>query len=218
MSPRPYRLGQRQAATEQTRMRIIHASRELLMTEHGFAHFSMEMVAKQADVARMTVYHQFGSRTGLLEALCDSLAASGGMEQMANAFCQPDPIEALKQYIITFGRFWSADRLVTRRLRALAALDPEFEQVIRQRDERRHWGVHTLLSRIITESEQPGAAKIEEATTALYTLISFETFDSLAGSERSPDEVTELVYQLVLAALDRLIPGIKPSLPSSPSP
>ncbi|GCE09772.1 TetR/AcrR family transcriptional regulator [Dictyobacter aurantiacus] len=218
MSPRPYRLGQRQAATEQTRIRIIHACRELLMTKDGFTHFSMEMVAKQADVARMTVYHQFGSKTGLLEALCDSLAVNGGMEQMANVFCQSEPIEALKQYIIIFGRFWSADRLVTRRLRALADLDPEFEQVIRQRDERRRTGVRTLLARICEEYEQPSAETLENAGNVLCTLIGFETFDSLAGPERSPEDVTDLVYQLVLAALDRLIPDIKPSSPSSSSP
>src|SRR6266702_5957047 len=99
MSPRPYRLGQRQANTEQTRARIIHAARELLMASDGFSSFSIDAVARQADVARMTVYHQFGSKSGLLEALCDALAASGGMEQLAPVFRQPEPLEALKQYI-----------------------------------------------------------------------------------------------------------------------
>ncbi len=77
MSPRPYRLGQRQMITEQTRTRILAAARELLMESSGFSSFSLDAVARQADVARMTVYHQFGSKIGLLEALCDSLAALG---------------------------------------------------------------------------------------------------------------------------------------------
>src|ERR1700719_4474852 len=123
MSPRPYQLGQRQASSEQTRSRIIDAARELLMTSNGFSGFSIDAVARQADVARMTVYHQFGSKIGLLEALCDSLAASGGMEQLASAFRQPEPLDALDEYITVFGRFWESDRLVTRRLRGLAALD-----------------------------------------------------------------------------------------------
>ena len=135
MSPRPYRLGQRQAATEQTRARILSAARELLMSSDGYSRFSIEGVARQADVARMTVYHQFGSKIGLLEALCDSLAASGGMDQLATAFRQPDPLDVLNQYLLVFSRFWDVDRLVMRRLRALAALDPDFEQVIRARDE-----------------------------------------------------------------------------------
>src|SRR5215813_12867580 len=104
MSPRPYRLGQRQAATEQTRARIISAARDLLMSADGYARFSIEAVARQADVARMTVYHQFGSKVGLLEALCDSLAANGGMQQAAVAFRQENALDALNQYLQIFGR------------------------------------------------------------------------------------------------------------------
>src|SRR5437588_8029753 len=122
MSPRPYRLGQRRVTTEQTRVRIIAAARELLMATDGFSGFSIEAVARRADVARMTVYHQFGSKIGLLEALCDSLAVTGEMEQLASAFCQSDPREGLDEYIRIFGHFWQADRPVTRRLRGLAAL------------------------------------------------------------------------------------------------
>jgi AcrR family transcriptional regulator len=127
VSPRPYRLGQRQVLTDQARERVLTATRSLLMTSNGFSGFSMEAVARLADVTRMTVYHQFGSKTELLEALCDSLAASGGMEQLATAFRQPEPLDALMEYITVFSHFWDADRLVLRRLRGLAALDLDFE-------------------------------------------------------------------------------------------
>src|SRR5689334_23851496 len=137
MSPRPYNPGQRQASTEQTRLRIIQAARELLMAPDGYARFSIEAVARQADVARMTVYYQFGSKIGLLEALSDYLAANGGLEQLANAFRRTDPFEALDEFVRVFGQFWQSDRIVTRRLRAMSALDPDFEKVIKARDERR---------------------------------------------------------------------------------
>src|SRR5947209_18395237 len=114
MSPRPYRLGQRQAAADQTRARIVAAARELLGARSGFAGFTIDAVARQAGVARMTVYYQFGSKVGLLEALCDSLAARGGIEQLMTAFCQPDSLDALREFVAVFGRFWSSDRLVTR--------------------------------------------------------------------------------------------------------
>src|SRR5438876_6232952 len=185
MSPRPYRLGQRQAATEQTRTRIISAARELLMTSDGFSTFSIDQVARQADVARMTVYHQFGSKGGLLEALCDALAASGGMEQLATAFRLPDPLAALDQYLLIFGRFWDTDRLVTRRLRALAALDPDFEQVIQARDERRRQGLRVLVGRIAQQSGRLPPERVDEVVDILYMLLSFESFDTLAGPTRS---------------------------------
>src|SRR5436305_8792958 len=173
MRPRPYRLGQRQAATEQTRTRILTATRELLMASDGFSGFSIDAVARQADVARMTVYHQFGSKIGLLEALSDSLAAHGGMEQLANAFRRPNPLDALTEYITIFSRFWEADRLVTRRLRALAALDADFEQVIRARDERRRQGLRVLVQRLAQKHGHPAPEAIDEPINSRHTQISF---------------------------------------------
>jgi AcrR family transcriptional regulator len=202
MSPRPYRLGQRQAATEKTRARIISAARELLMESSGYARFSIDAVARQADVARMTVYHHFGSKIGLLEALCDSLAASGGMQQMATAFKQPEPLDALKEYLLVFGRFWNVDRLVMRRLRALAALDPDFEHVIRTRDEWRRRGVRVLAERLAERHCLSNDEALEKVVDMLFTLSSFETYDTLAGLTRSMEEVAPLVYRLAHAALN----------------
>src|SRR5258706_5637232 len=173
MSPRLYQLGQRQAGSSQTRSRVLHAARELLMESTSFSGFSIEAVARQADVARMTVYHQFGSKIGLLEALCDSLAASGGMEQLASAFSQPEPLDALNQYNLIFGRFWDEDRLVMRRLRALAALDPDFEQVIRTRDGWRRKGVRVIAERFAVRNSLTPGESLDKTVDILFTLSSF---------------------------------------------
>jgi AcrR family transcriptional regulator len=201
MSPRPYRLGQRQAATEQTRVRIINAARELLAESSGFSGFSIDAVARQADVARMTVYHQFGSKIGLLEALSDSLAAHGGMEHLADAFRRPEPPDALDEYITVFGRFWDSDRLVTRRLRALAALDPDFEHVIRARDERRRQGLRVIVQRFAEKHGRPAPEALDEVINVLFTLSGFECFDTLAGPTRSIQEVTPTMQRLARAVL-----------------
>jgi AcrR family transcriptional regulator len=201
MSPRPYRLGQRRVATEQTRSRILSAARELLMTSDGFSGFSIDAVARQADVARMTVYHQFGSKIGLLEALCDSLAVYGGMEQLAAAFHRSEPLETLDEYITVFGRFWQSDRPVTRRLRGLAKLDPDFEQVIQSRDERRRHGLRVICQRLVEKFGRPTAEACDEVVNVLYTLISFECFDMLAGPTCSIEEVVPVVRRLARAAL-----------------
>ncbi len=202
MSPRPYRLGQRQAATEQTRARILTAARELLIASDGFSGFSIDAVAHKADVARMTVYHQFGSKIGLLEALSDSLAAHGGMEQLANAFRKPDALNALDEYITVFSRFWQSDRLVTRRLRALSALDLDFEQVVRARDERRREGLRVIIRRLVEKYGKPAPEAFDEIVNILFTLLSFETCDTLAGSTRSIEEISPVVQRLARAALD----------------
>ena len=91
MSPRPYRLGQRQVAIDQTRARMIAAARELLVSADP-GRFSVDAVAQRADVSRATVYYQFRSRQGLIEALFDAAAAAGGMAGLPDAFGQPDPL------------------------------------------------------------------------------------------------------------------------------
>lgn len=201
MSPRPYRLGQRQATAEQTRTRIITAARELLIASSGFSGFSIDAVARQADVARMTVYHQFGSKVGLLEALCDSLAIYGGMEQLGSAFRRPEPLETLDEFITVFGRFWQSDRLILRRLRGLAALDADFEQVIRARDERRRQGLRVIAGRLVEQHGRPILLALNEVIDVLYTLTGYECFDTLAGPTRSIEEVVPVVQQLAHAAL-----------------
>jgi AcrR family transcriptional regulator len=202
MSPRPYRLGQRQAATEQTRARIIAAARALLTASSGFIGFSMDAVARQADVARMTVYHQFGSKRGLLEALFDDLAARAAIgPRLGAAFAQSESLEALAALIAAFAHFWATDRLILRRTRALAMLDPEFEEGVRARDEWRRNGVQAVLRRVVEQHGRPSAEAFDEAVTVLYTLTSFETFDTLAGATRRPEEVTPVVQHLARAAL-----------------
>jgi AcrR family transcriptional regulator len=201
MSPRAYRLGRRQEAAEETRARIIAAARELLSASGGVSAFTIDTVARQAGVARMTVYHQFGSKQGLCEALFDSLAASGGMRQLPHAFQQPDPLDALAEFITIFGRFWASERLVHRRLHGLAAIDPEFEPVLRARQSRRREGLRVLVGRLLKRRGRPSAKAIERAVDVLYMLTSFEAFDTLASDARSPEEVTPVVQRLARAAL-----------------
>src|SRR5207302_9787300 len=118
--PRHYRLGQRQTSLEQTRARIIAAARELLALPGGLPGFTIDAVAAQAGVARMTLYNQFGSKRGLLEALFDALAARGLVGRLRAAFACPEPRQALDELVAAFARFWDSDRIVIRRIRGLA--------------------------------------------------------------------------------------------------
>lgn len=201
MCPRPYTLGRRQAAAEETRTRIIAAARELLTAKGGLAGFTVDAVAREAGVARMTVYYQFGSRTGLLEALFDSLASHRGAGQLVAAIQRPDPLEGLAEFIESLGRFWNSDRPLVRRLQGLAAIDPEFEQVWQAREALRRQGLQALAERIAQTHGHPGPGAIDEAVDVLYALVAFETFDSIAGPARSYKQVAPVIYRLALTAL-----------------
>src|SRR5262245_40190314 len=147
MSPRPYRLGQRQMNVEQTRARIVAAARALLAAPDGCSGFTVDAVAAQAGVARMTVYNQFGSKMGLLEALFDDLAARGLLARLRAAFGRPEPRAALDGLIAAFGGFWHSDRVVIRRIRGLSLIDAAFQRAVRARAERRRERIRTILCR-----------------------------------------------------------------------
>jgi len=99
--------------------------------------------------------------------------------------------------------FWSSDRVVIRRIRGLAAIDPDFERGVRARDERRREGLRVVVGRLAAAHDKPSADAREEVIDLLHTLTSFETYDNLAGTTRSPDEVAALVCRLAQAALER---------------
>jgi hypothetical protein len=120
---------------------------------------------------------------------------------MAQVFTNPDPSQALRTYIAGFGRFWAADRLLMRRLRSLAALDPDVDSVIAARNDRRRQGLTVLIERLAPGAERSAVARREAALRVLFTLTSFETFDSLAGPSHEPTEVVPLVIELAEAAL-----------------
>ena len=149
----------------------------------------------------MTVYQRFGSRPKLLEALFDDLARQGGMWDLADAFRQPDPEEALARFVTTFARFWTAHRPIHRRLLALAALDAGLDRTLAARQEWRRPGLRVIVERVRERYGRPAADALDETIDVLFVLTSFQTFDMLAGPKRSPAVAAPIVLRVARAVL-----------------
>jgi AcrR family transcriptional regulator len=211
MSPRPYQMAQRQAARDKTRERILASARNLLLAE-DFAHFTMEAVARKADVSRLTVYYQFESKAGLLEALYNHIAKRGDLERLAGVFGKGgDPLRTLREFIEVFARFWASDRDVIRRLHALAAIDSDIGKGIRDRNERRRDGLRVIVERYCSVYPPLTSRQEPLAIDTLHMLTSFETFDALARNERSAEEVVEIIRTQAYKAI-----GFTPRFVSRP--
>jgi AcrR family transcriptional regulator len=194
MGTRIYRGVARKAAAERTREAIVAATRKLLV--RGTPAFSVDDVAEEAGVARMTVYHRFGSKRGLLEALFDDLAARGLVEKLRPSVVAADPSQALDLLIDAFAHFWHVERPIIRRLRALMATDADFEASINARDQRRR----ELLRGIVRRMGIAGR-RARDAVDTLHMLTSFESFDALSRDGRTPRDVTKSIRKLARAAL-----------------
>jgi AcrR family transcriptional regulator len=205
MSPRAYRLGKREAAATETRSRILGAAREILADESGTADLSMDAIARRADVSRLTVYYQFKSRPGLLEALYDQMAARGNLRRIAEVFHEPDVSVALEKLVRIFFAFWSSDPVVIRRLRGMAALDAEMAPGLHARDARRQHIARELLGRIPSSKKtNTRSEEMNFAADVLSMLTSFETYDALARAGHKEKEIIDTVIKLA-----RLAAGLK---------
>jgi len=201
---RSYNPGERMRSVEEGRERILAAARDLLEDDDAEG-FSIDAVARRAGVARMTIYNQFESKAGLLEALFDSLAARGPLGQIADVLKMDDPLVALDEYVGIFGRFWTVRRRAHGRLRAAALHDPELAAAMNARNERRRRGLAALLRRL-GDKARPVVPRAD-AITVIYVLLSFDTFNELAGPDRTPEDVVPMVQKLVRAVLGIREPG-----------
>jgi AcrR family transcriptional regulator len=193
MSPRAYQLGKRQQQVDLLRRDVVDAARLLLGETKGYAEFTIDAVAKRAGVARATVYYQFDSKVGLLQAVCDGLAEGGRLGDIEAAFSQPDPMESIRIVICCFARLWDFDRTAMRRLRSLARLEPEVGAVIEERDERRRGIIRVFVDKLGTASDKSEGDKLVRVLT---TLTSFETFDALARPPQTMVTATAEILEL----------------------
>jgi AcrR family transcriptional regulator len=203
MPTRPYVSSVRTAAATEKRARVIEAAARSLRQNASIASFSLDAVAKAAGVTRLTVYHQFGSRQGLLEAVFDDIAQRGGLTEIADAMVMPDPRAALDRLVEIFCAFWSRDPAVGRLHEAMAT-DPEFAQALLERNERRRKTFNALVRRAAGKTASPRAR--QDAVDMIFALTSFAMF-AMLGQDRSVEEVCALVKSACRSAVEPLLPG-----------
>jgi AcrR family transcriptional regulator len=203
MSTRAYRSPSRTANANLTRMRIVDAAGTLLRAPEGFAQFSLEGVAKEARVTRMTVYKHFGSRRAILEAAFDDMATKGGLHRLETELSGINAREAVRRTITIFCDFWSFDRAALVRLHATGVVDQDFEASLRERNERRRHLLVPLVRAMALESN-PGIASERELVDVLFALTSVHMFDLLTCGHRECDAVCQLLQDMACDAVARL--------------
>lgn len=196
--PRPYRSPGRAAKADRTRARIVAAARARLVGAGPHA-FSLEAVARQAGVTRLTVYNHFESKRGLMEAVFDDLARRGGLFELAAVFADPDPDRGIRRLVSVFCRFWTRHRSMLPKFRAVIESDAELAASLKQRAERRRQGLAVLVVRMAPDAGRAGADLVD----VLFALTAFEMFEALSVRNRSAKAVEVLVQSLVEQAVQR---------------
>lgn len=200
-TPRTYVSQARAETAARTRERLIQAAAQLLREQQDFRAVSLDAVAKAAGVTRLTVYNQFGSRRGLLEAVLDELAIQGGLPRLEAVMGMPDARGAIDRLIAVFCEFWGGDAAV-QRLNEAAGADAELAEAVAQRNERRRNILRVLVERHAAGRRIPAKAQAE-AVDLLFGLTGSAMFSALRP-DRTPAAVCKLLQRTAAQVLDGL--------------
>ena len=198
MSCRPYRSSVRATAARETRSRIVAAAAERLGAV-PYKPFSLEAVAADAGVTRLTVYNQFGGGRALLEAVFDEIAARAGMERLAQAASEPEAGKAVEKVVDQFCAFWEAGRQTHIRLQAARAADPDLDEALKERNERRRRLLGVIIGRLVDAGELKAEAGAD-LVDMLFVLTSVHVYVELS-SGREPEAVRTLIHAMAGDAL-----------------
>jgi AcrR family transcriptional regulator len=188
---KPYRSDVRDAAADVTRARIVEASRRLLTGGKGLPAFSLDAVARAAGVTRLTVYNQFESKRGLMEAVFDDIAERGGLFELRSVMADADVMSSLRRVVAVFCRFWASHDRALAKLAGMTKLDRDIAASLKQRTERRRRVLTVLVERL------PGVRQPFDLVDVLFALTSFETFEALSVRRRNAAAVEGLIWRLV---------------------
>jgi AcrR family transcriptional regulator len=159
-----------------SRGRVMKAVRELLQ-EGAFHESTVEQVAARAGVSRATVYQQFGSRVGLVDAICDSLDLSA-------VEASPDVATLLRRTT----DFWAREETLLSQLYDAAAVDPAAREFVERQTRDRYRQLPHWVDR--------------QGLPILGLLTSFETYVELR--RRAGLSQRQVVAHLQRAAADLL--------------
>jgi AcrR family transcriptional regulator len=151
------------ARSSASRAQILQAVRDLL-EEGSFHETTVEEVAGRAGVSRATLYSHFGSRIGLVDAMCETFDANPALVALRDT----DDIDLWFERVV---EFWSTEEKILVQLYGAAAVDPAARALVERQTRDRYAELKILLRKL----DRDDAAVFG----ALAVLTSFETYYEL---------------------------------------
>jgi AcrR family transcriptional regulator len=181
MNKRPYRQRLRAQAADESRQRILDALYDRLRKAPAEP-VSVDEIARRARVSRSTVYLDFGSRSGLFDALTDRLLQGAGYDRIAEAVRHPDARETLSGGLEGGVRMYAAHGDVLRVLYATGKLDPDGAgRAIARSERRRFESMGWLADRLDEQNHLRPDVTADHAAHVIWLLASFDAYDLLAS-------------------------------------
>ena len=163
-----------------TRARIVEAAGRLAR-ERGPNGFSMDVLAKEAGVARATVYEHFRSKRAVLDELASSISRTIVLDEPRTATA--DPLLALRGMLGDVCRHWSEQEERMQGLRTLNALTGVEHGGDDGVDEKQ---LRALVEALAGAGQLRSHWSTDEAVDALGALTSYSTYERLRRRPARP--------------------------------
>jgi AcrR family transcriptional regulator len=196
---RSYDMRTRARVAAGTRAAIVEAAHRLLNQRDSTA-LTLQEVAAAAGVSRATIYKSVGSRARLLAAVFEDQGRLIGFDRVLAAMQMDDPAVAVVATVRESCRAWSVMPDAIRKTLALAALDAEIGQLVRDYERHRRARL-AALARRVCRARAPGTRpRARDAAATLALVTSFTTFDHLR-LEHDRGRSTDLLVRMATALL-----------------
>jgi AcrR family transcriptional regulator len=185
---RAYRSRARQRQAEETRQRILAATRELF-TSRGYAGTTVEAIAEIADVSPKTIAAVFGSKRALLAELINPEALNSQVRQLiVDLRHTPDPAQRLALVAQITRQAYKPLVNELELLRTAGAVAPELAELARQIEERRRQNQTRLIAYLQEQDRLRRGLSFEEAVDVLWALTSYGLYRMLVVDQGWPAE------------------------------
>ncbi len=196
---RRYDMRTRARAAAATRAGIVEAAHRLLNQRDSTA-LTLQEVAAAAGVSRATIYKSVGARARLLAVVFEDQGRLIGFDRVLAAMQMADPAVAVIATIRESCRAWSVMPDAIRKTLALAVLDVEIGQLVRNYERHRRARVAALARRVCRAGATGPRPRVRDAAATLALLTSFTTFDHLR-LDHDTRRSTDLLVRMAKASL-----------------
>jgi AcrR family transcriptional regulator len=192
----------RQAQAAQTRERILASAKKLFQLE-GFEDVTIEKIAESSKVSAPTVYSLFQSKRGILRALMDEALPTDQRKALVKKTkFETSPKKRLAIAAKIARQMYDAERAQLDIFRGASVLAPEFKELEKEREQRRHKRLKEAIKTMTKEKSLTKGLLPSKAHDILWAFTGRDMYRMFVIERGwSSDEYEKWLAQLLVKAL-----------------
>jgi AcrR family transcriptional regulator len=199
---RAYRSEARKAQAADTRQRILHSAKKLFQKE-GFEAVTIDAIAKAAEISAPTIYALFQSKRGILRELMDEAFPKTQFDSLVEqGQHEKSPKKRLLITAKIARKIYDAEKAQMGIFRGASVLAPEFKELEREREMRRHQRQEEFVAILAKEGALAQGITLAKARDVLWAFSGRDLYRMLVIEQKwSSDEYEKWLGQLLVKAL-----------------